>query len=405
MLSYRYKARDIRTGQTVESEIDAKNETVAGRLLIEKGLTPLEIKVKGETGGLAGFRNRITTKQKVIFARQLSTLVNAGLPLVQSLTSVSEQTENKAFKAVIDKIVNDIEAGSTLADAMSRFPKLFDSVYVSLIAAGETSGTLDTSLERIANRQEADAEIVSKVRGALMYPLIVLGVLFLVLIFMLTTVLPQVRNIYKDLPGANLPFITNWLLSLSHAITKFWWIALLLVASAGFLIYRWLKTEKGTLFADSFKLKAPLVSPLFRKLYMARFSRTASTLVASGVPLIKMLETSAQAVGNRHIADSVNAAAEKVKGGATLSASLKGDPNFLDLVPNMISIGEQSGALDGMLGKVADYYEKEVDNQIKSISTIIEPLLMISVGVIALIIVAAVLLPIYGLVGKNLSSL
>src|SRR3569833_2810373 len=222
---------------------------------------------------------------------------------------------------------------------------------------------------------------------------------------MLTTDKPQVRSIYKDLPGANLPFITNWLLSLSHIITKFWWIALLLGGTGGVLLFRWLKTDEGANVADRLKLSAPLISPLFRKLYMARFSRTASTLVASGVPLIKMLETSAQAVGNRHIAASVNAAAEKVKGGATLSASLKGDPNFLDLVPNMISIGEQSGALDGMLGKVADYYEKEVDNQIKTVSTVIDPVLMICVGVIALIIVAAVLLPIYGLVGKNLSAL
>ena len=403
METYTYTARDTKTNQVVKAEVEAQSERAAGKLLIDRGLVPIEIKHKEQNHGFNAFRNRITTKQKVIFARQLSTLVNAGLPLVQSLQNVRVQTKNKVFADVISKIINDVEAGSTLADALSKFPKLFDNVYVSLVAAGETSGTLDATLERMANRQENDAEIVSKVRGALIYPLVILFVLLLVMVFMLVAVLPQVANIYKELPGARLPFITTWLLTLSHFITKLWWLVLLLIAVAVYFSKRWVKTKNGREIVDRLKMRAWPVGPLFMKLYMARFSRTASTLVASGVPLIKMLETTSSAVGNVHVAASVIKAIEQVKGGKTLSESLKNDPNFLDLVPGMISIGEQSGQLDSMLRKVAEYYEKEVDNQIKSISTLIEPLLMIFVGIVALIIVAAVLLPIYGLVGKNIT--
>lgn len=403
METYKYSARDTKTGEIIKSEMEAQNERAAGKLLIEKGLTPIEIKLKADKKNLLDFKNRISTKQKVIFSRQLATLVNAGLPLVQSLQNVMGQTTNKNFKDVIVKIISDVESGSTLADAFSKYPKLFDNVYVSLVAAGETSGTLDAALERLANRQEKDAEIVGKVRGALIYPMVVLLVLFGVLTFMLVAVLPQVQNIYNELPGARLPFITLFLLSISHALTKLWWIVLLLGIVVGYFGVRWLKTAEGRAIADRAKMTVWPVGPLFKKLYMARFSRTASTLVASGVPLIKMLETTSRAVGNVHIAASINKAAEQVKGGKTLSESIKTDPNFLDLVPGMISIGEQSGQLDSMLAKVADYYEKEVDNQIKSISTIIEPVMMIAVGVIALIIVAAVLLPIYGLVGKNIT--
>ncbi len=401
MLVYTYIAKD-KNGSRINGDIEAQNEKEAAKTLVERGLSPLEIKVKTK-GPAINFGKKIKTKDRVIFSRQLSTLINAGLPLMQSLNTVHDQTSNKAFKSVIEGIINDVEAGAPFADALTKYPQVFDDVYVSLVAAGEASGTLDTSLERLANQQEKDAEVVSKVRGAMIYPVIVLVVLFAVIIFMMTTVLPQVKNLYTSLPGAKLPFITVWLIGISDFIVHFWWIVALVAALATLLLRQYFKTEKGKLSLDSIKLRAWPVAPLFMKLYMARFARTASTLVGSGVPMIKMLSTSAQAVGNSQIAGSIDKAIEKVKGGKSLSESLKDDPHFLDLVPDMIHIGEQSGALEDMLGKVADYYEKEVDNQIKSVSTIIEPLLMVVVGVMALIIVAAVLLPIYSLAGKNLS--
>jgi len=403
VLTFTYTALNPATGQRIQAQIEAENEKSAAKLLIDRGLSPLDIKVKAErTGG--GLRNRVPTKEKVLFSRQLSTLINSGLPLTQSLNIVREQTKQKTLKDIIAKIITDIEAGSSLAVAMEKYPSVFNNVYVSLVAAGEASGSLDKSLERLATQQEKDAEVISKVRGAMVYPAIVLVVLFAIMIFMTSTVLPQVASLYKSLPGTSLPFVTVALLGFSGFITHFWWVALIILIGAVYFLRRYVKTQKGRLAIDQIKMKIWPVGPLFMKLYMARFARTASTLIGAGVPMIKMLQTTADAVGNSQVTASINKAVEQVKGGKTLSASIKDDPNFLELVPDMISIGEQSGALETMLGRVGDYYEKEVDNQIKSINTIIEPVLMIVVGIMALIIVAAVLLPIYGLAGKNLSG-
>jgi type IV pilus assembly protein PilC len=399
MLTYTYTALNPSDGQKVQAEIEAENEKSAAKLLVDRGLSPLEIAVKSEKSGL-GLRNRVPTKQRVLFSRQLSTLINAGLPLIQSLNIVEQQTKQPVLKAVIAKIISDIEAGMPLAAALQKYPSVFSNVYVSLVA----SGSIDKSWDRLATQQEKDAEVIGKVRGAMIYPAIVIVVLFAIMIFMTTTVLPQVSNIYKSLPGQTLPLLTVILLKFSSFITHLWWLALIVMAGGVFLLRRYVKTESGRSTLDRLKIKTPPIGPLFMKLYMARFARTASTLIGAGVPMIKMLETTAEAVGNTHVTASIAKSVEQVKGGKTLSASIKNDPYFLELVPDMISIGEQSGQLETMLARVADYYEKEVDNEIKSINTIIEPVLMIVVGAIALVIVAAVLLPIYGLAGKNLGG-
>jgi type IV pilus assembly protein PilC len=219
--------------------------------------------------------------------------------------------------------------------------------------------------------------------------------------FMVVKVLPQVENIYKGLKGVSLPLVTRLLLGVSHFTTKYWWIVLILLGMAIFFGSRWAKTLGGRSVVDRAKMHAWPVGPLFMKMYMARFARTGTTLVASGVPIIQVLEITSDAVDNVHIGKSLQRAIEKVKGGKSLSDSLHNDPNFLELVPNMLKIGEDSGAMETMLAKVAEYYEKEVDNEIKTISTIIEPVMMVIMGIIAITIVAAILLPIYGLVNQS----
>ena len=403
MLTYAYTALNPASGQKIKAEIEAENEKSAAKLLIDRGLSPLDITLKSEKSAI-GLRSRVPTKQKIIFSRQLSTLINAGLPMLQSLSTVEKQTKQKVLKEIISKIMTDVEAGSSLASAMAKYPTVFNNVYISLVTAGEASGSLDVSLDRLSTQQEKDAEVISKVRGAMIYPAIVLVVLFGILIFMTTTVLPQVSSLYKSLPGTQLPFITTLLLDFSKFFTHFWWLMVIALGAAAFFARRFIKSSSGVIFIDRLKMTIWPIGPLFMKLYMARFARTASTLVGAGVPMIKMLNTTAEAVGNSLISNSIHKAVEEVKGGKTLSSALESDPHFLDLVPNMISIGEQSGALEKMLVRLAEYYEKEVDSQIKAINTIIEPVLMIVVGVIALIIVAAVLLPIYGLAGKNLGG-
>lgn len=404
MLTYKYVARDPSTGQKIKSEVQAENEQSAAKLIHDQGVAPISITLKdgGSSGGLGNILHRIKSKDKILFSRQLSTLINAGLPLVQSLRTVGAQTQNKAFKVVINRIISDVEGGSSFAATLARSPDVFNQVFVSLIAAGEASGTLDAALERLALQQEKDAEIVSKVRGAMIYPIIVLLVMLTVISFMIVKVLPQVEILYDGIAGAQLPLLTRVLLAISHFITKFWWVILVVVGFGIFFTSRWVKTLGGKRATDKLKMKAWPIGPLFMKMYMARFARTGTTLIATGVPLIQMLEITGKAINNFYIEQSLAAAIEKVKGGKALSECIKGDPNFLDLVPDMLKIGEQSGSMEDMLAKTADYFEKEVDNQIKAISTIIEPLLMIVLGVVAFIIVAAVLLPIYGLAGQTI---
>lgn len=404
MQTFSYTAKDPKTGQKIKAEVQADSEQVASKLIRQEGYIPLDI--KSTAGGLSAtfskLNQHVKTKDKVIFSRQLATLINAGLPLIQSLRTVSEQTESKPFKVVITQVISEVEGGTTLSLAISKHPKIFNEVYISLVAAGEASGTLDSALEKLANQQEKDAEIVAKVRGALVYPILVLLVMAGVVGFMVVVVLPQVEVIYKGIPGVSLPLITRVLLGFSHFVINFWWIFVAILIGGGVFTTRWAKTLGGKRVIDGLKMKIWPVGPLFMKMYMARFGRTGSTLVAAGVPMIQMLEITGKAINNIHISDTLKKAAEKVKGGKTLSESIRNDPNFLSLVPNMLSVGEQSGAIEQMLSKIADYYEKEVDNQIKNISNIIEPVLMVVLGVVAFSIVAAVLLPIYGLVSKDI---
>lgn len=402
MLSFHYTARDTASGQKVSAEVQAESEQAAAKLIRQQGLAPLEItSTEGNAKGLDKYLHRVSSKDRILFSRQLSTLINAGLPLLQSLRNVGDQTENKQLKLIISKISSDIEAGSSFSNAIARHPKVFNQVYVSLVAAGEASGTLDKSLERLAEQQEKDAEIVSKVRGAMIYPIVVLLVMAGVVTFMLIAVLPQVRDLYDGLSNVQLPILTRVLLAISDFMVNFWWVFLIIVAIVAFFTGRWARSLGGRRVIDKAKMKAWPVGTLFMKMYMARFARTGTTLVSTGVPLIQMLEITAKAINNYHIEKSLERAITQVRGGKALSAALEDDENFLDLVPNMLRIGEQSGAIEDMLAKTADYYEKEVDNQIKAISTIIEPVLMIVLGVTALIIVAAILLPIYGLVGTD----
>ncbi len=405
MLSYKYTARDPKTGEKTKAIVQADNIQSAAKLIRAQGLSPIDIEVQDDSStGLLKFVNRVRTKDRILFTRQLATLINAGLPLIQSLRSVMSQTTSKPLKVICGRIIADIEEGSTLSAAVGRFPNVFNEIFISLVAAGEVSGTLDKSLERVADQQEKDADIISKVRGAMIYPAVVMGVMFVVMGFMITTVLPQVGLLYEGIKGAQLPFVTVMLLAVSDFVIKFWWLLLLLAIAGGIFGSRWIQTLGGRRFLDKAKMRLWPFGPLFMKMYMARFARTAATLVASGVPLLQVMEITARSVNNVHIADSLKRASQQVKGGKALSDSLTNDPNFLELVPNMIRIGEQSGSLEAMLDKVASYYEKEVDNQIKTISTIIEPVMMIVLGIVAMIIVAAVLLPIYSLANKGFGS-
>lgn len=398
MRKFSYEARDQATNKVVKSTIQADSETAAARLLIKQGFSPLNIKEQIGNGGLLDkVTGRITTKDKVVFTRQLATLIGAGLPLSQSLSTVMEQTENKQLQAVIQDVSASVEGGRSLSDSFAMHPKVFSEVFLALISAGELSGTLDESLQRVANQQEKDAAVMSKIRGALTYPVIVLVVIFGVMAFMLFTVVPQVEKLYKDL-GKQLPLLTQIMVSSADFLIHFWWIALIVLGIGIYFLIQFLHTENGIKFKDTFKLKVPIFGKMFQKLYMARFARTGQTLLSTGVSMLDMLKVTSRAVNNTLIQKAIERAAEKVQGGKPLSTALEAEPIIAPLVPQMIKIGEQSGKIDEMMGKVAQVYEDELDEEIRTISTAIEPVLMVVLAVVAGGMVGAILFPIYSLV-------
>ncbi len=400
MKKFSYKVRDKVTGKVVKGEIQADTEHAAGKALLDQGYVPIDkLKEVGKESAFANITNRITSKDKIVFTRQFATLIGAGLPLAQGLRTVSEQTENKKMRAVIDDILASIESGSSLYDAFAKHPEVFDKVYLALVSAGEISGTLDESLRRIAAQQEKDAAMMSKIRGALTYPAIVLVVILLVMIFMMVQVVPQVKNLYKDM-HQTLPMATEILINISEFMTSFWWLILIIIGVSGWFFRQFLKTEAGIKFSAAFKLNVPIFNPLFRKLYMARFTRTGQTLLSTGVAMLDMLNICGDAMNNVVVKNSIDLAAKLVQGGKNLSDSLKDKDYILPLVPQMISIGEQSGKIDEMLGKTAQVYEDELDEQIKAISTMIEPILMVIMALMAGGLIGAILFPIYALVNK-----
>ena len=400
MKKFSYRVKDRVTGKIIKGEISADSQRAAGKALIDQGyILQDDIYEVGQENALARFMNRITTKDKIVFTRQFATLIGAGLPLAQALRTVSEQTENKKMRSVVDDILASVESGSSLKDAFSKFPDVFNKVYLALIAAGEMSGTLDESLRRVATQQEKDAAMMSKIRGALTYPVIVLVVIGLVMTFMMVQVVPQVKQLYKDM-HQELPFATQILIGISDFIINFWWLVLVGIGVAGYFFRQYLKTESGIKFAANFKLNVPLFSPLFRKLYMARFARTGQLLLSTGVALLDMLNICGDAMNNIIVKKSIDEAGKLVQSGKSLSESLKGKDYILDMVPQMINIGEQSGKIDEMLGKTAQVYEDELDEQIKAISTLIEPILMVVMALMAGGLIGAILFPIYSLVTK-----
>lgn len=398
MKKFIYRAKDP-TGKVVKGPVQAESENAAGRLLVERGYIPMSITEEQEDSLLSRLNNKISTKERIVFTRQFSTLIGAGLPLAQSLRTIAEQTSSKPMKAVIEDILASVESGKSLLEAFSKHPDVFDKVYLALIGAGEMSGTLDDSLRRIAAQQEKDAAMMSKIRGAMVYPAIVLVVIMMVVVFMLVTVVPQVKQLYIDL-GEELPFLTQVMVVMADFLMKFWWLVLIIAAAVIYFTKQYFKTDSGIHTAAEFKLNVPLFNSLFRRLYMARFARTAQIMLATGVAMLDTLQICSEAVNNVVVAKSITNAAEKVKGGKALSDALKPEDYILPLLPQMINIGEQSGKIDEMLGKVAQVYEDELDEQIKALSTMIEPILMVFLAVVAGGMVGAILFPIYSLVNS-----
>lgn len=397
MKRYNYKAKEKTTGKSVKGSIQAENERAAGKLLIEQGYIPDSIIEEGAKNLIAKAASKITAKDRIVFTRQFATLIGAGLPLSASLRTVAEQTASKSMKSIIEDILASVEAGKTLHDSVKAHPEVFNKVYVALIAAGEMSGTLDIALKRLADQEEKDEAMMSKIRGAMVYPAIILVVIIAVLAFMMIMVVPQVRGLYKDM-GQTLPPLTQFLVGMTDFFGEMWWLVLILLGGliGGFIAF--IKVPLGRRMLDTFKLRVVIFGKLFQKLYVSRFARTAEMMLATGVAMIDSVKIATESTNNVVTETEFAKSIEMIKAGKPLSTALEDRAYMLPLVPQMASIGEQSGKIDEMLGKAAQVYENELDEQIANISTMIEPILMVIMAGLIGIVIGGTLLPIYSLV-------
>lgn len=397
MKRFVYKAKEQSTGKIIKGTIQAETERIAGKLLVDRGYVPETLKEEGQ--GFGDKLNKVTAKDRINFTRQFATLVGAGLPIAQALRTVSEQTQSKAMKAVVEEILAEIEAGHALGDAFAKHPEVFSNVYLSLVRAGEVSGTLDDSLKRIAMQEEKDAKMMSSIKGAMVMPIITLVVIFAVFLYMMLEVVPQVEGLYDDL-GQDLPALTMAFVAIKDFILNFWWLAGLIIAGivVGFMQYR--KTEHGIRTMAKFKLNVPMFNGLFRMLYMARLARISQILLSTGVAVLDTLQIAGESTNNVIVMDEVKDAMDKVQAGKAMSEALKDHQYILPLIHQMAAIGEQSGKMDEMLGKAAQVFEDDLDAKVAAISSAIEPVMMILLAIMAGGLVGGILFPIYALVNS-----
>lgn len=402
MLDYQYKARDKSTGHIVSGTIQADGELSAGQLLIKQELYPVELKLKkGNILGKTSTSGSTKLKDRVVFTRQLATLIKAGLTISQALHSTVSQISNKKLQAIIFRLNKAVDGGTQLSDALAEYPDSFDKIYISMVQSGEASGKLEESLLRLANQLEKEADIQSKIRGALIYPAVVMVVILLVMGYMMSSVVPQIAELYKSF-NKELPLLTQIITSASDIITRFWFAIIPALAGLVYGIYKYMKSPPGRRFMDRMKLTMPPTNQLFLKMYMGRFARTLGSLTSSGIQILESLQLVGESMNNSLLLNEITVVAQEVKSGHAMSTSLERTEYFLPLVGQMVKVGEDSGTMGEMLDRLASFYENEVDQQVKNISTLIEPILIVFMGIMVIIIILGILYPVYTLVGGGL---
>jgi type IV pilus assembly protein PilC len=397
MAAFAYNAINAQ-GLEHKGVIHAPDLSNAREQLQARGLLPQSLAEQaGASGGARQAFKKVKPKSLQIFARQLATMIEAGVSVVAALVTLEEQTDDKYLQEVIADVRSDVESGVILSRAMARHPKVFNRLFVSMVQAGESSGTLDTVLDRVAMQIEKETQIKRRVKGAMVYPAVVLSFATLVLIFMLLFIVPVFVSVFNSLNG-QLPTPTKIVMGASNALRGYWFIIFPVIGTAIYALRRFKKTEMGRQRWDTVKLKIPMkIGDVVQKIALARFSRTLSTLVAAGVDIITALEITGGTAGNWVLEKSLVTIRERVHEGVPMSEPLADDPIFPPMVSQMVKIGEETGELDKMLGKVADFYEDEVDASIQSLTSIIEPILMIGVGAMVGTIVISMYLPMFKL--------
>jgi type IV pilus assembly protein PilC len=402
--TYSYRVRD-KSGTITSGEIEGSSTTAVASALRDRGVVPLQIEEKKSSVlqadiKIPGFGKRVKTRDIVIFARQFSTMVNAGLSLIRALTVLEDQTDSDPLRDVLGKVRTDVERGTSLSAAMDRHPKVFTELFVAMIRAGEIGGVLDETLLRLADILEAQMRLRSKIRSAMAYPAVIGVLIVTVTTAMIVFVVPVFSNLYAELgSGASLPAPTKVLILLSDIILGYWWLLIIGLIGSIWGFRRWVGTDGGRLIWDTLKLRFPVFGQLAHKTALSRFSRTLAVLSRTGVPILQALDIVAETSGNRLVSTALDDVKDSVRAGEALAAPLGRHDVFPPMVVQMMTVGEETGEIDGMLAKVADLYEREVEDTVSALTSLIEPLLIVVMGVTVGGILIALYLPIFNIAG------
>ena len=399
MPDFKYQGTN-RSGSSVSGVMTANSKADLQNLLKRQSITPTKMSEKGKEFNLPTFGGGVNAKELAIFTRQFSVMIDAGLPLVQCLEILAGQQDNKTFQKVLAGTRASVEGGATLSAAMRQYPKVFDALYVNMVEAGETGGILDTILQRLSTYIEKNVKLKRAVQSAMVYPIGVISIAAAVIILLLWKVVPIFTTLFAGL-GVDLPLPTKIVIALSNFVGSIFGF-LILVAAVGSVIgiKVWYGTEKGRFILDTIILKMPILGLLMRKIAVARFTRTLGTLIASGVPILEGLDITARTAGNAVVERALQKVRKSLEEGKSLTEPLKESEVFPGMVTQMIAVGEQTGAMDAMLSKIADFYEEEVDAAVKDLLTALEPVMIVFLGVVVGGVVISMYMPLFSLIGK-----
>lgn len=395
MATYVFKAMDV-TGAKASGEVEAASKQAVADQLKQRGLIVLDIADRGGSKEISlGFMQRVKAQDLTIMTRQLATMVSSGMTILRALYVLEAQTESPKLAETIVAVRKDVEAGLSLSDALERHPKVFNQLFVAMTRAGETGGMLESALERVADQLEAADSLRRQVRAAMAYPIVVMSFAMTVLIALVVFLVPVFVGVFKQF-GGDLPPITKFTVALSHAVTGYWWAIIAGMVGGVYLFRKWKATPAGMRAWDSFKLRVPMkIGTIVQKIALARWSRTLSALVSAGVPLLQALEITGKTAGNWCIEKAMSDVIESVRTGGTIAEPLKDAPVFPGMVTHMIGVGEETGALDTMLTKIADFYEDQVAAAVKQLASILEPVMIVLVGGMVGFIVIAMYMPLF----------
>jgi type IV pilus assembly protein PilC len=396
MSTFAYKALDP-TGSTVQGEIEAADKVAVASQLRSRGLIVVDIDEQNAGGGdlLERFK-KVKADELTVMTRQFSTMVSSGMSMLRALYVLEEQQENPKLKEAVSQVRKDVEAGLALSDALARHPDIFNELYVAMVAAGETGGILEETLHRVADQLEKDASLRRQIKSAMVYPIVIFSFAGIVVIALVAFLVPVFEGVFRDF-GGELPAITKVTVSFSHVITRQPYIIIAVIVALVYGFRRWKNSKRGHEQWDRIKLRFPFkIGDVVQKVALARFSRTYSALIAAGVPMLEAIEITGRTSGNVVVENAMNAVHESVRNGGTIAAPMRSEPDaFPGMVVQMVAVGEETGALDSMLSKIADFYEDEVEAAVKALTSILEPIMIIFVGGIVGFVVIAMYLPLF----------